>query len=304
MHSRLPPGEFHGEPLKNQRVPGFSLSLRSYAPGSGLPRHCHESSYFCLVLSGSFKESSTDGVRRCEAAMLIYYPAGEIHSQHFDKTGAQLFCVEIVPTGAGELRDVIRSLAQPSYSRGGLVNVLARKLYDEFCAPDAISQLAIEGLAIELVAATARRSQSSKSAPRQPPRWLIRAHELVRAQALDSFVLGDIASAIGVHPVTLAREFRRFYGCPVGETVRRARIEFACQELLKPQASLADVAVSAGFYDQSHFSRRFKEITGITPAQYRGNSLGANPVQTRLRLSNTQQIHSVHNLSTLKVLPK
>jgi AraC family transcriptional regulator len=74
---------------------------------------------------------------------------------------------------------------------------------------------------------------------------------------------------VGVHPVTLAREFRRYYDCTIGELVRRERIGFACRELLKPEESIADVAVSAGFYDQSHFAKAFKRVTGMTPAGYR-----------------------------------
>ena len=44
---------------------------------------------------------------------------------------------------------------------------------------------------------------------------------------------------------------------------------FDCHELLKPEEPIASVAISAGFYDQSHFAKAFKRLTGITPAQYR-----------------------------------
>jgi AraC-like DNA-binding protein len=54
--------------------------------------------------------------------------------------------------------------------------------------------------------------------------------------------------------------------------VRCERIEFACREMLKADAKLTDVAISAGFYDYSHFTKTFKQTMGVTPAQYRANA--------------------------------
>ena len=153
--------------------------------------------------------------------------------------------------------------------RGGLPVGLASKLYREFQEPDAVSHLAIEGLGLELIASLARYSRRRIGTSSQPPRWLAQAHELVKSRYLEHLTLNDIAGSVGVHPVTLSREFRRHYDCTVGELVRRERIGFACRELLKREESIAGVAVSAGFYDQSHFAKTFKRHIGMTPACYR-----------------------------------
>jgi AraC family transcriptional regulator len=155
--------------------------------------------------------------------------------------------------------------------RGGLPIVLAHKLYQEFREPDPVSHLAIEGLGLELIAALARQTYRGENRFRPPQRWLTQAHELIKSRLLEHLTLGDIAGTVGVHPVTLAREFRLHYDCTVGEMVRRDRIAFACRELLKPEKHLADIAISAGFYDQSHFAKTFKRLIGITPAQYRAS---------------------------------
>jgi AraC family transcriptional regulator len=94
---------------------------------------------------------------------------------------------------------------------------------------------------------------------------------MIKARFLEHLTLSDIAADVGVHPVTLAREFRHHYQCTVGEIIRRERIGFACRELLSSGKPLADVAISSGFYDQSHFARTFKKTVGITPTQYRAN---------------------------------
>jgi AraC family transcriptional regulator len=80
-----------------------------------------------------------------------------------------------------------------------------------------------------------------------------------------------MAAAAGVHPVHLAREFRRFERCTVGEYIRRLRIERACNELSNSNDSIAAIASGTGFYDQSHFGRIFKRVVGMTPIEYRAN---------------------------------
>jgi AraC family transcriptional regulator len=78
-----------------------------------------------------------------------------------------------------------------------------------------------------------------------------------------------IADLVGVHPVHLASTFRQHYRCTIGEYVRHLRIEFACRMISSSEASLADIALAAGFFDQSHFSKAFKQLTGMTPSQFR-----------------------------------
>jgi AraC family transcriptional regulator len=81
-----------------------------------------------------------------------------------------------------------------------------------------------------------------------------------------------IGKLVGVHPVHLAGAFRKQYHCTIGDYRRRLRVEFACREICKPDASLAQIAFAAGFANQAHFSRVFKRLTGATPGEYRTNS--------------------------------
>jgi AraC-like DNA-binding protein len=200
--------------------------------------------------------------------MIVYHPAGELHAQSFDTSAVDLFRIEV-----NQAR--LRRPSHPDLSvagcvtKGGPAAALARKLYQEFQEPDWVSHLVIEGLGLELLAALARDSLRGKKMARQPPLWLGRAYELIRANYLRNLALNDVAGAVGVHPVTLAREFRRHYQCTVGELVRRERIAFACRALIKTETSIAGVAARAGFYDQSHFAKVFKRLMGMTPKCYR-----------------------------------
>lgn len=200
--------------------------------------------------------------------MVLYHPAGELHAQYFDDTAVDLFRFEVNPARLQYASHSDLSMEGRDF-QCGLPIGLANKLYQEFREPDAVSHLAIEGLGLELIATIARDCRRNETTLRRPPHWLRQARDVVKSRFLEQLTLGDIADSVGVHPVTLAREFRHNYDCSVGELVRRERIGFACRELLKPHESLADIAIASGFYDQSHFAKTFKKLTGVTPTEYR-----------------------------------
>lgn len=56
---------------------------------------------------------------------------------------------------------------------------------------------------------------------------------------------------------------------PIGDYVHRLRVRYASEALRRPGARLADVAADAGFADQSHMTRVFKRVTGVTPGDFR-----------------------------------
>jgi AraC family transcriptional regulator len=75
---------------------------------------------------------------------------------------------------------------------------------------------------------------------------------------------------VGLNPYHFARQFKAATGLPPHQYVITRRVEQA-KHLLKAETdlSLAEVAVRAGFYDQSQFSHHFKRLVGVTPGQYR-----------------------------------
>ena len=98
-----------------------------------------------------------------------------------------------------------------------------------------------------------------------------KVREVLHAQFQETLTHDDVAKLVGVHPVHLATVFRRHFGCTIGEYVRRLRIEFASRRIAASDDSLCDVGLAAGFSDQSHFSKVFKQQTGMTPGQFRAN---------------------------------
>jgi AraC family transcriptional regulator len=81
--------------------------------------------------------------------------------------------------------------------------------------------------------------------------------------------LNELAKAVDVHPTHLARVFRQFERRTVGDYIREVRIDYARERMLGSNEPLAEIALAAGFADQTHFTRTFKRITGMTPAEFR-----------------------------------
>ena len=262
-----PSEHLYGEVLKSRAVTEFTLTETTYAPNLELPKHSHDRAYFCLVLQGTYTEAYGNKTRLCQPASLIFHPPDEIHSDRFYGAGGRCFNVQINPRWLERVREHSAALDRSTDFQGGEIAHLAVKLYREFRAIDEASPLAIEGLTLEILAEASRRS--ARSSDRRPPHWLVQARELLRERFSEHLPLTAIAASVGVHPVHLAREFRKHYHLTIGEYVRQLRIEFACCELSESTTPLIEVALAAGFSHQSHFSRTFKRLTGLSPAEYR-----------------------------------
>ena len=132
-------------------------------------------------------------------------------------------------------------------------------------APDAMSEIVVESLATEVIVFASRLTR--RSGGRNG--WLDRARRRIEAEFATPLSLASIAAAVGVHPVHLARQFRATHGCTVGEYIRRVRVDHARRELVATSKPIAEIALAAGFFDQSQLTRTFKRVTGRTPAAYR-----------------------------------
>ncbi|MEM9479725.1 MAG: AraC family transcriptional regulator [Verrucomicrobiota bacterium] len=71
------------------------------------------------------------------------------------------------------------------------------------------------------------------------------------------------------------QRFRLLLRMSPSEFLLRLRVEAARNLLATGQDALGEVAVEVGFYDQSHFTKRFRKVTGMTPRQYRMRFRGA-----------------------------
>ena len=154
-------------------------------------------------------------------------------------------------------------IAQPV----GRVVALSQSLYREFRQADTASAFAVEGLTLEIVGALLRSTPRPES---RHPGWLERARERVHDEGSPVRCRCKWYQRTSASRLSACRE--RFIVPSANHSAayqRRLRIRRACERLRDSSLSLAEIALDAGFTDQSHFTRVFKRLNGTTPAVFR-----------------------------------
>jgi AraC family transcriptional regulator len=260
----LPRGNFHGRILGARGASGVRMTEARIEPGRELPRHSHPLAFFCLLVEGGYREDAGSRSRWYAPFTVAFHPPEEPHRSEIGATGARVFNVEI-PTRWLDLSG--GALTRPiADRRGGPLTWLAARLFREYRDGLPGPPVAMEALVCEMLD---RTGGAARRSDRDRPVWLSRAIDRLQSDFRCSLRISDVAAEVGTHPAHLSRVFRDRMGVPIGDYVHRLRVRYAGEELCRPGARLADVAAAAGFADQSHLTRVFKRVTGVTPAVFR-----------------------------------
>lgn len=95
--------------------------------------------------------------------------------------------------------------------------------------------------------------------------WIDQARDLIDA----GVSARSSADALGVSYDTFRRRFTRLAGLPPSRYRAQRTMEAACHSLASEDSTVSSIARQLGFYDEFHFSKRFKEVMGQTPSQFR-----------------------------------
>jgi AraC family transcriptional regulator len=232
-----------------------------------IPAHNHNCISLVCVLSGSFLETFAHKEYICTSQNALFKPVEAVHSNHFQKNGSHTIRIQIKNEQIqkfGKLASLFEDIRLLS-SKENLP--IIKKIYEEISAPDDLSELALEGLSLELFTNFAR--QLSNDSTSNDPRWLTRAKDYIHANFNQKLSLSIIAKEVGTHPSHLARVFRQNFNSSIGDYIRNLRLDFAARQIIKTKKSLTEIAAEAGFYDHSHLTNLFKEHFGTTPSNYR-----------------------------------
>lgn len=159
------------------------------------------------------------------------------------------------------------SLPPQMQMRDPMLQHIAWALNAELETGESSDRIYGESLATALTAQLLRRyARTSK-----PKRGLTRRQwqavvDYVHENLATDLSLAELAGVAGMGASTFKALFRQTVGVPVHRYVVRQRVEFAMNLLAMGDARLDEVALSAGFVDQSHMARCFRRVVGMTPA--------------------------------------
>lgn len=209
-----------------------------HCSGDTLPTHRHREAYAALVIDGSYEESSVDGPLACRPGTLLLHPPFHAHGDRFGRQGAHVINLAW-PAGSDSVRT--RAYVVPDLREA--IAVFRR-------APGELDTLRAACAAHEDAAA---------------PAW---QRAFVEALEISDRPLADIARDLGVSAEHASRALTASFGMSPQRLRRELRWRRALA-LLRTPAPLAEIAVQAGFSDQSHFTRVAREHAGLPPAALR-----------------------------------
>ena len=96
---------------------------------------------------------------------------------------------------------------------------------------------------------------------------LVRARDLLHAEAVRGPTLDELADAIGMSRAHLARQFAQTFGMPPHQYLVRVRLDHAKRALAAGE-SVTDVCYQVGFESLGTFSASFRRRTGMSPREW------------------------------------
>lgn len=241
---------------------GLRVTSTSYTAGCIFTPHRDSLSRITLTLAGAVAEDVADTAVTVTPGDILLKSSHILHENRYSATGAKHVTIEALPaTGSPDeinLTDIIDDIGWQRLQGTTAIQYTALLL-----------DASLHGSGNMLHATINDICTSTQTNKRRPiaPSWL----KLLKSEVQESgFICGDLslyAEAAGVHPVHVSRLFRQCFGMSITLFAQCHAVKRALQ-LMGTQLSLADIAATAGFYDQSHMGRVFRRCTGFTPGEY------------------------------------
>ena len=223
-----------------------------------MPEHAHDWPVLSLFVLGAYRNETELGEALIAGPSAILYSARAAHRNVIAPAGFEQIEIEFDPAWLGR---GYNSAFPVTRWIGGRAGAETRALV-RFCLSEPSEE--------RLRAALRHFLEARRCEPgREPASWVDGIKQ--RLAENPALRVSDLAREVQRHPGWLGTAYRRVAGEGLLETAARFRVERAARNLRESDQALADVAIEAGFCDQSHMNRTFKRILYRTPIAVRAD---------------------------------
>ena len=236
------------------------------------PRHLHREHSIVLVLQGVETTTCRGTTYKAYPGDLLLINAEEVHSSKSIKAGYR--AIKINPkTLTRILSEMMGRCREKPYFPELIVNdtVIFRLLLNlHLKLEQNISPFEKESEFLSTIGLLLARQSKNHPAfrrVRKERHYIKLVRDYLKSHHAENVTLAELTSITNLSPFYLLRVFHDEVGLPPHEYQTQVRIAQA-RKLLRKGVSISQTALETGFFDQSHLSRNFKRIVGVTPGQY------------------------------------
>jgi AraC-like DNA-binding protein len=254
---------------------GFSLTTTVYRQHH-FPKHFHDH-YTILLVEEGINEGFTEKQHyRVGPGQVLIINPGELHAGHsFNQKYLRFRSLRITASLLNQIYSgngleisgsvVFETLPITNALLARQITALSRGLAEGRTADE--MEADYTALLFTLLERHSNKKKTGAPEPLITPA-LIRAERFIRNHFKEDINLPDIAAYAHLSRYHLIRQFKKKYGLSPFQYLRNLRVEEA-KKLFPCAASLSQIALEVGFFDQSHFIRNFKKIEGMPPSVLR-----------------------------------
>lgn len=218
--------------------------------------HKHEHPAVSFVLKGSFRESADGEIDLACSAKALIKPEDLVHSDSYDQD-CTILCIYLKDKSV--IYEINKSVFR-NWSSLYNINWLTFNSY--------LEQKKYREKKIELNDFVKKLGRSRMNHS-DIPDWIYSLKQYLDLHFNENVQTSFLADKFEVHPVYLARVFRKYFGQSVKSYLRSIRIKNSMSSMITSSETFTRIAMENGFADQSHFIRNFKAESGSTPKQFR-----------------------------------
>lgn len=159
--------------------------------------------------------------------------------------------------------------------KDGVIAARMRALHAELEIPGLLRRLYVESLSCEIATCLVRSHAAKPPALQRgglSPRRLREVKEYIETNLASEITLGELAAIAGVSKAHFCRAFQKSVGIASHRYILHQRVEMAKRLLAESKLPIAEIALAAGFSDQSHFTKHFRYLVGTTPWRFRNQA--------------------------------